>query len=106
MGMYGSFPILQLSNFMVASYASYLVGVEDNRENPAFAIVGDDIVFRDSIVANKYMQLMENIGVPINKTKCFANNMVQFVGFDIFKGKGEEGATYARAFKFKEHRGR
>jgi hypothetical protein len=67
MGAYGSFPMLALTNHLLAQMATVM-----SRKRPStkhYAIVGDDIVLRGRDVAENYISLLARLGVPINHRK-------------------------------------
>ena len=87
MGAYASFPILQVTNYMVASYAQTFIRTTTKGNN--FHIVGDDIIFRNKDIAYAYRHIMEELDVSVNQDKIFENNLVQAVGFDICRSNNK-----------------
>lgn len=75
MGMLGSFPILDISNYLMASHSS------DNDED--FTIVGDDIVFISSSTMEKYMEVCSALGIELSLDKTYKNGFAQAVGREI-----------------------
>lgn len=65
MGAYASFPLLAITNHFLCLLATELVGYQ----HVPYAIVGDDIVIGDRKVAYKYIELVKELGIPINYTK-------------------------------------
>lgn len=88
MGVYTSWPMLSLTNHIIALTAKYSCLVEDygvniNYESGAgrelrtfylsgYSVCGDDIVIYDKRVAEKYHYLMESLGVRVNRLKSFS----------------------------------
>lgn len=53
-----------------------------------YELLGDDINIFDELVANSYLQIMEEIGVPINLSKSVVakNSSFEFAKVTGFKG--------------------
>jgi hypothetical protein len=58
--------MLALTHHLIVREAALRVGIENFTE---YALLGDDIVIRNSIVAQKYVYLMNALGVSINMSK-------------------------------------
>jgi len=84
MGLYGSFPLLNLTNVMVARSACVEVdgGLFNKRLND-FRVLGDDIVFFDRDLARAYIERMEALGVEVSLAKTFHGQVAQFAGFTV-----------------------
>jgi len=104
MGLYGSFPLLHFTNLMIGKYCEAITlndsifksddatirALRDPNRDLNFVVVGDDIVFFNSAMANAYKEIMKDLGVQISATKSFDKDVVQFAGFTILKhGKGD-----------------
>lgn len=99
MGMYGSFPILQVSNYMLANYACAATGLQPDGN---FIIVGDDIIFKEAKAGYKYVELCSALRIECKASKMFHRFVNQFVGFDIIKDPYRPGVIQAiRPYKFK-----
>lgn len=71
MGAYSSWAMLALTHHVIVQLAAYRAG---HREWFVFyALLGDDIVIRDTLVANNYRSLMATLGVPINMSKSLVS---------------------------------
>lgn len=46
-----------------------------------FLTLGDDIVFSDSRIADRYKKRMNDLGVSISESKSFSGNVCEFAGF-------------------------
>lgn len=66
MGAYSSWAMLALSHHVIVWEAARLAGISHFDH---YAILGDDIVIRNKIVAEKYLMIMESLGVKINLSK-------------------------------------
>jgi len=66
-GAYSSWAILALTHHVLVQVAAMRVGW--TRWFPHYALLGDDIVIADEIVAKSYLALMVSLGVEINLTK-------------------------------------
>lgn len=51
---------------MVIEYIAFTKGINSFRE---YAVLGDDVVIWNEMVANGYEEFMSTIGVPINRNK-------------------------------------
>lgn len=76
MGMYSSFPWLDITNYLVASAS--------DTSQSTFMIVGDDIIFSSYESMSKYMGLCHDLGVGISDTKTYSNGFAQAVGREVF----------------------
>jgi hypothetical protein len=94
MGIYGSFPLLNLMNIMIARLSCRLANREFGTpmENQ-FRVLGDDIVIFDDRIAGMYSKVLAGLGVEISKEKSFQGNVAQFAGFNILPTRG--GCHYA-----------
>jgi hypothetical protein len=67
MGAYSSWAILALTHHVLVQVAAMRVGW--SRWFPHYALLGDDIVIADEVVARGYLTLITSLGVEINLTK-------------------------------------
>jgi len=86
MGLYGSFPLLNLTNCLLARKACREAGLNMSGP-PHFVVLGDDIAFFSLKAANVYRRDMEKLGVTISPTKSFRGNIAQFAGYTIIRNK-------------------
>jgi len=96
MGLYGSFPLLNLTNLMIARSAEREVTGKIN-PGETFHVIGDDIVFYDHQVCRQYMSDMSDLGVSISMDKTFSGKVAQFAGFVIIPSSN--GVTAFRPYK-------
>jgi hypothetical protein len=73
MGAKSSWPMFTLSHHIVVRYCAVLCGVT-NFEN--YMILGDDIVINNDQIALKYIQVMNDLGVEISKSKTHTSFFV------------------------------
>jgi hypothetical protein len=66
MGARSSWAMFTLSHHMVVQYAAFLVGVYPFRD---YILLGDDIVITNDAVADKYVELITELGVGISPMK-------------------------------------
>jgi len=66
MGAYSSWAMLALTHHIIVQCAALNVGKPNFR---AYAVLGDDIVIADDLVASEYLRLMNMLGVDINLAK-------------------------------------
>jgi len=66
MGAYSSWAMLALTHHSIVKLAALECGMNDFRD---YAILGDDIVIKHDAVADRYLILMDMLGVKINPSK-------------------------------------
>ena len=66
MGAYSSWAMLALTHHLVVAKAAELAGINNFTH---YALLGDDIVINHDGVAERYVHLMESLGVGINMSK-------------------------------------
>jgi hypothetical protein len=71
MGAYSSWAMLALTHHLIVKLAAHKGKVENFVD---YAVLGDDIVIKNDIVAGKYLELMELLGVKINPSKSIISN--------------------------------
>jgi hypothetical protein len=71
MGAYSSWAMLALTHHLVVAKAAELAGISNFTQ---YALLGDDIVINHDIVAERYVHLMESLGVSINMSKSVISN--------------------------------
>lgn len=71
MGAYSSWAMLALTHHVIVQVAAFRAGWR--HMFPYYAVLGDDIVIRDSRVAGEYQNLMATLGVPINMSKSLVS---------------------------------
>lgn len=103
MGLYGSFPLYNFSNLMVAGKAQHDVESANEQitkfpDGSCFKIVGDDIILSDKAVADRYTELLIGYGVRISEMKSFSGQVAEFAGFLMLPSK--DGVTAFRPYKF------
>lgn len=70
LGYYSSWPLFALSHHWIVWLAAERVRpCALHGKFNAYAILGDDVVIADSGVANQYCQILDSLGVNINKSK-------------------------------------
>jgi len=72
MGVYSSWPMLDLTNHILARSAIYCTRGKD-KEQPGgiyrYTVCGDDIVLLGRNASERYMDMMESLGVKVNRQK-------------------------------------
>jgi len=66
MGAYSSWAMLALTHHVIVKVSALRVGLYNFKD---YCILGDDVVIRNSIVAQEYYNLMNSLGVSINLSK-------------------------------------
>lgn len=74
MGAYSSWPIFAYTHHLVVRYAAKQAGIR----RPEYAIVGDDIVIPGRRLAEKYREVLDQLGVPVSPTKTIHGNCIEF----------------------------
>lgn len=91
MGLYGSFPLFHLSNLMIAEESERLAQLDSKidyfQSGKSYYVLGDDVVFSDKSVQDKYHAQMKLLGVPISKDKSFEGKVAEFAGFMVTQSK-------------------
>nr|ALD89116.1 RNA-dependent RNA polymerase [Rhizoctonia solani mitovirus 11] len=67
MGAYSSWAMLALTHHMIVNLASILSGKDNDDIN--YAVLGDDVVINNDTVAEKYVELMSDLGLEISYGK-------------------------------------
>jgi len=71
MGAYSSWPMLALTHHIIVKCASINGSLKDFKD---YAVLGDDIVIANDIVASEYIKLMHILGVSINFSKTLQSD--------------------------------
>lgn len=64
--------MLAITHHVIVRIASLEVGIKNF---DSYAILGDDIVIADELVAQKYLELMKLLGVSINLNKSVVSEI-------------------------------
>lgn len=101
MGTLGSFPMLDICNYVVALCAESETA-PSRSPGSTFRIVGDDIIFNNVQTQRHYINLMDSLGVPISQSKTYnSGKFAQGVGREIIKRDGYTYMIYP--MKFSNH---
>lgn len=65
MGAYASWATLAVVHHSLLRYAAFKVGIN----NPVYWVLGDDVLIKNSKLATKYMELLQQLGVDISVKK-------------------------------------
>jgi hypothetical protein len=103
MGLFGSFPLYNLSNLMIAEYAAlkvpkWLKADSQFYDCTYYKVVGDDIIFSDEYIAQEYRKLLSDLGVKVSEMKSFSGKVGEFAGFLIIPTN--DSATAFRPYKY------
>jgi len=88
MGAYSSWAMLALVHHALVQFAAFKAGWR--AWFPLYAVLGDDVVIGDHLVANQYTRLMEQIGVGIGFHKSIISDNLSCEFAKKFFYKGEE----------------
>nr|UJQ92510.1 MAG: putative RNA-dependent RNA polymerase [Mitoviridae sp.] len=72
MGAYSSWAMLALTHHMIVNLAALLTGQDKLGVN--YAVLGDDMVINNDLVAEKYVELMTDLGLEISMGKSVISN--------------------------------
>jgi hypothetical protein len=88
MGFLSSWPVFAFTNHALALAASCLTGfTRRGRIIPKHMIVGDDIVFTSTVVANEYARLLDILDVQYTRPQFNSNNSFEFCKRFILQGR-------------------
>ena len=76
MGAYSSWGMLALTHHIIVQVAANRVGITNWFRD--YAVLGDDIIIANDLVAQSYKALMNDLGVEINMTKSHHGNVAEF----------------------------
>jgi hypothetical protein len=82
MGALSSWAMLAITHHMIMQYCAKLVNPISRTWDERYEIVGDDIIIFDKSLADKYLEVMAELGVPINQSKSVVSinkPVVEFV---------------------------
>jgi len=88
MGAYSSWAMLALVHHMMVQYAAWKAGCRGWFEK--YAVLGDDLVIGDHLVAKQYLELCRVIGVEINLAKSIVSDNLSLEFAKRFFYKGQE----------------
>nr|QJX15643.1 putative RNA-dependent RNA polymerase [Pea associated mitovirus 1] len=71
MGAYSSWSVFTLSHHILVRIAALMVGLPQFNQ---YAILGDDIVIANALVAEKYKSIIKDLGVDISDSKSHISN--------------------------------
>jgi hypothetical protein len=106
MGLYGSFPLFQLSNLAIADYSVQKaidsdefggLSLDSFPDGTYFKVLGDDIIISDPVVAQTYSSVMEKLGVDISLDKSYSGSIAEFAGFIVVPSR--DGYTAFKPYK-------
>lgn len=86
MGLYGSFPLFNLSHLILVNSVSNKL-IKDGHQMDKFPdgtyykVLGDDIMFSDEKLSNSYNNILEEIGVEVQTSKAHSSPVAEFGGF-------------------------
>nr|UYL95345.1 MAG: RNA-dependent RNA polymerase [Xiangxi tick virus 1]UYL95368.1 MAG: RNA-dependent RNA polymerase [Xiangxi tick virus 1] len=100
MGLYGSFPLFHLTHWALLQGLVYRLGLDKTFSEPAYAVLGDDVLIFHPDLLEAYKATLAEWGVPVSSHKCYEGDLTEFAGFMISR-KGEQVAGF-RPFKHVE----
>jgi hypothetical protein len=84
MGAYGSWPLCTLAHHLIVEYCAKEVGKTSIKHK--YRIIGDDNIITDRKTANKYSQVIQSLGIEINKGKTVSSpEHSEFSGAEVAK---------------------
>jgi hypothetical protein len=105
MGAYSSFATLAIVHHCLVQLASYRI---DKKFTDAYRILGDDITISSRQVADSYLALTEEFGIPIKLIKSYPNQegLVNFANQTFLKGTNISPASLVEEIAVKSVFGR
>jgi hypothetical protein len=82
--------MLAITHHFLVQYAATLAGCKKSGEwYVEYELLGDDIILFEKVVADQYLSIMEDIGVPINLSKSVVakNATIEFAKVTFHKGQ-------------------
>jgi len=74
MGMYSSWALLAIGHHAIVQYSAMRMGAYDfGRHFHEYRLLGDDIVIRNDLVAHKYAETLQKLGVQISPQKSLVS---------------------------------
>jgi len=73
MGALSSWAMLAITHHMIMQYCSKMINPSMGTWETNYEVLGDDIVIFSKDLANKYLEVMSLIGVPINESKSIVS---------------------------------
>lgn len=87
MGCYSSWAMLALTHHIIVQIAAKRSGCESIFTQ--YAVLGDDIVIADDMVANNYLAIMKVLGVDVNLVKSHQGSTAEFAKRWIHRSLGD-----------------
>jgi hypothetical protein len=69
-GMYSSWAMLAVAHHLIVRFSASRVGIHDFSD---YRVLGDDVVIRNTLVANSYLKVKAGFGVEISKGKSIVS---------------------------------
>lgn len=93
MGAYSSWAVFSLTHHLLVKYAAQDINYTE------YALLGDDIVLTNDLVAERYMRFIESLGVEISKPKTIiSKDIFEFAKRLYFKGQDVSGFPVASIY--------
>lgn len=90
MGLYGSFPLFNLTNLILAETSERQVMERIPKrelitfpDGHTYRVLGDDIIISDPNVKDQYSTNLDIFGVKTSPSKCLSGQVVEFAGFVV-----------------------
>jgi len=86
MGLYGSFPLFHATHLWFIRFIGNLAGLSRREVDESFLVLGDDVVFCHSKLAETYQKFLRVLGVEVSVSKTIVSSYLgQFAGFTCIK---------------------
>jgi hypothetical protein len=72
MGFLSSWAVFALTHHLIIEYAAHELGLPPQFEE--YSVLGDDVCIWNKLVANRYVDLLTELGVPINWNKSLLSD--------------------------------
>jgi len=107
MGLYGSFPLFNLTHIVFALACERYVIKKHGKgslsrfeDGSSFKIIGDDFVCSDTKLANQYSHALVACGVEISPSKTFSGKVNEFAGYLAVPSNNPNGVLAFRPYKW------
>lgn len=98
MGMYSSFPLFNLSHYVLLNLLRSEVR-KTCGEDCDFRVLGDDVIIKGKLLSDTYANVLQHIGCERSLAKCIEGDLTaEFAGFQI--RKTNRCVTSFRPFKY------
>lgn len=89
MGAYSSWALLALLHHLIVAFANYRLTGDPRYPNGKYLVLGDDITFSDSALADSYKEVCSDYGIQIGLPKSYTNSTICNFANQCYLNTGE-----------------